>query len=84
MNFKVGEKVVSLRDWDEGTNNPKKNEIVTIQAIEEEDGYLTLAEYLFEDGEEQCFNPKYFRKLDYEFAENLLAQIKQEVLSNKI
>jgi len=75
---------------DLGVIFPKKGEIYTIRSIENNIngiGFLLdeirngLIEYL--DGvSEQTFKSSRFRKLNYEFAENLLAKIKEEVMSN--
>ena len=85
--FKVGEKIVFVPIIDNKNiwtiNTPKKHEIVTVA------GYcvvhknsLDIKEYLYDiDGVRQSINARHFQKLDYDFAENLLAEIKEQVQS---
>lgn len=73
-NFKIGEKVVCI----DATGDLTKNEIYTIIGFNNYDNGLILQEIK---------SPKYlgafksfrFRKIDYEFAENLLKEISESV-----
>jgi len=84
-NFKIGEKVVCVgRFYSENpkeekyANDPKVNEIVTIDKLYY-DGDLILKEYKFaKNGVIQSFNPAKFRKLDHQFAEDVCAKLIEE------
>jgi len=83
-NFKKGEKVVFIGDKygkDKMMLFPKINEIVTVNGFSKySEGNLYISEYLTaKDGINQSFTPCCFRKLDYEFAENLLKEISESV-----
>lgn len=83
--MKIGDKVVNLITWKSGTHNPGKNEIVEIVGFSY--NYLVLKGYEFDlsySDEIISYNPKYFRPLDYEFAENLLAEISESMKSESI
>lgn len=95
--FKVGEKIVCIDDSEVKTPQlrgrmivPLKNEIYTIRSFKStSDGYgITLEEIInqkvkFLDGiSEPVYDPARFRKLDHDFAENLLNKIKEEVLAH--
>lgn len=79
-NFKIGEKVVCI----DPTEGLVKNEIYTIFEVYKGwnpeniivDG-LVLYEILSKNGD--GFQASRFRKLDYEFAENLLKEISESV-----
>ncbi len=78
-NFKIGEKVVFIGGEVimKETLQPKINEIVEIIGFSKiRKGNLYIKGYTknLEDYN-QSFRPSNFRKLDYEFAENLLAEI---------
>jgi len=93
-NFKIGEKVVSLKsfeytdfDIEYGVKHPKKGDILTIRDVEFESGEMCLRfeeiinpvlDYLESKGEGLYVSYR-FRKLDYEFAENLLKEISESV-----
>lgn len=81
MNFKVGEKVVCVADaWTAVPRSknkdsvPVKHEIVTIKEITFYDNvaYLSLCEHPLD-----CFEASFFRKLDYDFVEQVIAQVTQ-------
>lgn len=98
-NFKIGEKVVSLvakKGWfiekakplmirikmlfgKVHAYGPDYNEIVTIVGFDK-DGFLSLKEY----HKYGCYNPNCFRKLDYQFAEEILSNIKEQVKSEEL
>lgn len=81
-------------EYENGVRHPIKNEIYTIRSIEYESGYICLR---FEElvnpilgysngndwGECHYVSDK-FRKLDYEFADNLLAEISEAMKSETI
>lgn len=82
-NFKIGQKVVATvtfkGDENLGVRNPIKNEIYTIREIECE--YLRFCEIInpvlrYKDGtKEVAYNPKRFRPLDHQFAEDVISYI---------
>lgn len=78
-NFKIGEKVVFIHN--DNCNYkpiPEINEIVTISYICK-DGWIGLVGFYPTE-----YEPHHFRKLDYEFAENLLAEISEAMKSETI
>ena len=90
--FKIGEKVVCVtnapldfEDIIDGVTAPKVKEIYTIRTMESDKTgtWITVEEIInpvfnYLDGfGEASFNINYFRKLDYQFAENLLAELTQ-------
>lgn len=87
MAFKVGQKVVCIREnWEtvagphKGRSGfgPKKHDIVEISGLHNYKGdvYLIFIEY----GDKDAFTPKNFRPLDYDFVEEVIKQVKpQEV-----
>jgi len=79
--FEIGEKVVCIHNFKEEGHNPKKGEIVTIIEFDTEGELcLVLDGYYFDvDGEPQSFYFKCFRKLDHQFAEDLLEEITKQV-----
>ena len=83
-NFKVGEKVVFVGSDIKPNRNtfryPMKHEIVTVHSFcDTYVGNLDISEYLIDsEGYPQSFNPRNFRKLDYDFAENILAEIREK------
>ena len=91
MNFKVGEKVVCIDDSNPRRADLlikiKRNEIYTIREIyiSQINGgeIFNLEEVIGEIcpfwGREIGYYSVRFRKLDYDFAENLLAEIKEQV-----
>jgi hypothetical protein len=91
-NFKIGEKVVCI-DSGSGyifkgnnkgrinTNQSIKGRIYTIYGLSPDTNNLILEEIKFNSfGNLSAHNYKRFRKLDYEFAEQLLESIKESVL----
>jgi len=89
--FAIGEKVVCISDLkrniddiENGVIYPIKNEIYTIREFFEGNG-IRLNEIInpklqYKDGFNECaFYLKHFRKLDYDFAENLLSEITRQV-----
>ena len=99
MNFKIGEKIICINDspaYQEELigiiGDLVLNEIYTIREfIYTKDGIgLALEEIVnpiirFLDRlSEPAYDPARFRKLDYQFAEDLLSQIKEEVQSELI
>lgn len=89
-NFKIGEKVVFIgplrKPLFEGFAFPKHNEIVTIHSVCEVciDHYNVSEYFNDKNGNPQCFKSDNFRKLDYEFAENLLAEISEAMTSEAV
>lgn len=90
-NFKIGEKVVCIDDSNPfGYKEeifPKKNEIYTIRCNKRGIKLLEIinSKKRYIDGFYECtFNENRFRKLDYEFAENLLAEISEAMKSETI
>lgn len=80
-NFKIGEKVVYVGvETDKTYRIPQKNEIITICEIRP-DG-VACEEYLIaNDGEEQLFDFNELRKIDHDFANDLISKIKEEQLT---
>jgi len=93
-NFKIGEKVVSLKSFDytdfdikNGVKHPKKGDILTIRTIEFDNGEIAfrfeeiinpILGYNFgNDWNELHYVSYRFRKIDYEFAENLIKEISE-------
>jgi hypothetical protein len=82
--FRIGEKVVYVGKIAKAVvNQPKQNEIVTIQDFDTcpsgvvhavIKGYLTA-----KDGLPQVFKLIHFRKLDHTFAEEVTARIEEEI-----
>ena len=85
--FKIGEKVVFIGGSKSVNyhlkNNPELHEIVTIYSFcRAYQGNIDLVEYpIAKNGVLQSFKPSDFRKLDYQFAENLLAELTQSAKS---
>lgn len=80
--FKLHEKVVCIKEFDEPGNQPQINEMVVIDGFEIMDNelYLIINGYEIDtDGIPQAFIFYKFRKLDYQFAEDLLNKISLEV-----
>lgn len=71
MAFKVGDRVVCVYPVD----NLVKNEVYTISFLEK--NFCILVELEFEP-EFECYYLYRFRKLDYDFVEEVLKQIKQQ------
>lgn len=83
-NFKIGEKVVFVGDLHKLSDTiilPKINEIVTIDGFSMVNkGSLYIKEYMLNtEGITQSITSDSFRKIDYEFAENLLKEISKSV-----
>ena len=83
-NFKIGEKVVYVGGFinDKGiVIEPKINEIVEVYDFSHNvKGNLYIKGYrISKHLKPQSFQTKNFRKLDYEFAENLLKEISESV-----
>ena len=77
--FKIGEKVVCINDqcgWLDGEKKLVKGEIYEVLQVMHKD----IVVIYNDDG----WDKSRFRKLDYEFAENLLEKIKQEVSNDKV
>jgi len=93
-NFKIGEKVVCIDDTNQNNHTLKTigfvkiNEIYTIKGFSSEGGLLLeeLSGGFWFDGEEAGFKITRFRKLDYQFAEDvcaeLIADAKRETILN--
>jgi len=94
--FKIGEKVVcvtkaplDIEDIIDGIRVPNVKNMYTIRTMEsdKEGTWITVEEIInpmfnYIDGfGEARFNINYFRKLDYQFAENLLAELTQSAKS---
>lgn len=89
MAFKVGEKVVCIKhdpiNKQDGKSYPapKQNEIVTIEYFEKS-GFLGLLEYQEEfmtpwnTLERIVYDPHTFRKLDYDFVEDVISNLKEQ------
>ena len=71
--FKVGEIVYCIEDvkWFIGSG-PAKDEKLTVRKIDDE-GYLGFTTHA------GLYYHRYFRKLDYEFVEQVIENIKEEV-----
>jgi len=86
--FKRGEKVVFIGGFviDQETIQPKKNEIVIVDGFSSVHlGNLYIKGYRFaKDNAPQSFRIENFRKLDYEFAPNLLAEISEAMKREEI
>jgi len=93
--FKIGEKVVCIDDENQynitvrNSERVKKGEIYTVKGFTSISG-VRLKEihggFFIYDNEEAGFKTERFRKLDHEFAENILAEIteamqRQEILN---
>lgn len=86
MNFKVGEKAVCIKEFEriDATTNeqflkckyPVIREIYTIVGFAET-GFLILKGF----SEYTAFDYNKFRKLDYEFVDRILTEIKEEQLT---
>lgn len=79
-NFKIGEKVVCVDPIDELL----KGEIYTVEGFNSYDGGLILKEVKSKVGRKGAFKKERFRKLDYDFAENLLTEISEAMKSETI
>lgn len=82
--FKIGEKVVCINDesgWVTGVSLLKKGEIYEVLNTNIADN--GRSEILINCGD-LFWDASRFRKLDYEFAENVLAKIKEEVFKDKV
>lgn len=91
MNFKIGEKVVCVNNIylepekiEVGIKAPLKNEIYTIRSINDYDAIMVeeIINPICKYGNsgyvgENSFYLHHFRKLDYDFADNLLAEISE-------
>ena len=84
-NFKIGEKVVCIEPID----NLVKGQIYTIERFRELNGLLgihvkELEPKMNEMGGWTYYNIERFRKLDHDFAENLLKEISEAMKSETI
>lgn len=85
--FKIGEKVVCINALDAPPNTIILNEIYTIIAFKNTGGLLLKECY---NGEKfgapffYGFKPERFRKLDHNFAEELLAEIAEEIENEEL
>lgn len=89
MNFKVGEKIVCIKydpiNEQDGKSypSPKKNEIVTVEYFSD-NGFLGLFEYQerfvtpWNTLGRIIYDPNTFRKLDYDFVEEVISNLKEE------
>ena len=87
MSFKINEKVVCIARFENTGNQPNVNDMVVINGLETEDDilYLIIDGYKYDtDGSEQAFIATKFRKLDYQFAEDLLSRICKQVADEDI
>lgn len=83
--FKIGEKVVYIGgDKNDIFNRPKQNEIVTIDGIDIDGDYSCVGYRYSKRGIPQYFNEKELRRIDYEFAENVLSNIVKEVKKEEL
>ena len=80
--FKIGEKVVCIDDsigFASGLKTLKLNEIYTIKSIRSSTGALAFKEIEAPLTSSGYYSAHRFRKLDYDFAENILNKIKEEL-----
>ena len=85
--FKIGEKVVCIDD-SEGFSSGLKtliiNEIYTIKSIRSCTAALAFNEINAPYDSSGFYSANRFRKLDYSFAENVLAKIKEEFFNDEV
>lgn len=85
--FKIGEKVVCIDDSEgfaSGLKTLTIHEIYTIKSIRSCTGALTFKEIEAPYLSSGFYSANRFRKLDYQFTENLLAKIKEEVFNDEV
>lgn len=80
MGFKVGQKVVCIDGVNRITTSgpdkgregfgPKPHQIVKVSLINDE-GFIGFDEY----GNQELFDPAFFRPLDYDFVEEVIKQV---------
>lgn len=78
MGFKIGQKVVCINDspgWIDGVRKLVKGEIYEILYVSDKDLWVIPGD--------AGWDKSRFRLLDYEFAENLLSEIKKQVKTQK-
>ena len=83
MNFKKGEKLVCTgidnvcKKRGKIVKHPLKGEIVIVRDVAPEDGYISLKGFSYWT----YYEPWNFRRLDYEYVEEVLKKIKEERLT---